>query len=138
MDTTQILGPICSAIGDIPHTTISSIWFVIQYIFSHYWYILIPIIVIWSIAEIVGRFGSSDNSCTPVFNSFVGGGVFLISEKLIYFVLEHISGSGVHCGTLFLRSFYLLPFLTTGLFLHAIRFWPYWKIPFIRAKIKIF
>lgn len=138
MTPDQILGPICSAIGDIPHTFISSIWFWVDFLFTRYWYIIVPVIVIWVIIEIISKGGhsfNSDNGFTPTFNSFVGGGVFILTEKLIHFILEFFSGPTVHCGTLFMSSFYLLPFLTTGLFLNMIGFWVYWKIPFIKLKI---
>lgn len=138
MTPDQILGPICSAIGDIPHTAVSSVWLGIEYLFTNYWYIIVPVIIIWTIIEIVSKGGhsfNSDNGFTPVFNSFVGGGVFLLTEKLIYFILEHISGPSIYCGSLLSSSFYLLPFLTTGLFLNMIGFWVYWKIPFVKAKI---
>jgi hypothetical protein len=60
MQATQFVGGVCELIGNIPHTTISTIWFFIGYIFSASWYVLIPALVIWFIYEFVFRFRSKD------------------------------------------------------------------------------
>jgi len=141
MSGSVILNPICSALGDIPHTFISSVWVFIRYGFSHYWYFIIPAIILWVIFEFVAKGNhnfNSDNGFTPLFNSFVGGGVFCLSVAIIQFLIGLVIGKIAPCATLFISSFYLLPFLTTGLFLHAIGFWPYWKLPFIRGKVSLF
>jgi hypothetical protein len=137
----QFFKPMCSAWGDVPHTVISSVWTIIKYGFSHYWYIIIPAIVLWVIYEISTKnthYYNSDNGFTPLFNSFIGGGVFCLFEALIYFFLILFVGKIAPCTTLFMSSFYLLPFIMTGLFLHLTRFWPYWKLPLIRAKIRLY
>jgi regulator of protease activity HflC (stomatin/prohibitin superfamily) len=136
----QPLGQLCSVINDIPHTVISGVWFWISFAFSHYWYLIIPALIVWVTVEIITRNAhsfNSDNGFTPVFNSFVGGGVFYIFEYMIYFVLNYFLGSGVNCGLLWLDTFYLIPFIATGLFLHGIGFWPYMKIPILNIKIDL-
>lgn len=137
----QALAPLCSAINAIPGTSISAIWFWILYGFSHYWYIITPVIVIWVVFEIFTRnlhSYNSDNGFTPLFNSFVGGGVFYILSALIHFILSIFIGKGVECSLLWINSFYLIPFIATGLFLNAIGFWHYMKIPILNIKINLF
>lgn len=81
---------------------------------------------------------NSANGLSPTFNSFVGGGVFLLTETLFHWILGWLAGHDVSCDLLWIRTFYLLPFFTTGLLLHAVGFWPYWKIPILRIKIDLF
>lgn len=131
----------CSLINDIPGTLISGVWFGISYAFSHYWYIIIPAIILWVVFEIFTRNThsfNSDNGFTPVFNSFIGGGVFYIFSALIHLVLNLFVGDMVECGLVWVNSFYLIPFISTGLFLHGIGFWPYMMIPIINVKVNLF
>jgi hypothetical protein len=137
----QALAPLCSAINDIPGTAISTVWFLISYAFSNYWYFIIPAIVIWIVAEVLTRNShsfNSNNGFTPIFNSFIGGGVFYIFGALIHFILSFFVGKGVDCGLIWINLFYLVPFFTTGLFLHGIGFWPYMKIPIVNVKANFF
>lgn len=141
MSVTQPLGDVCSLINSLPGTFISSVWFWISFAFSNYWYVIIPVIVIWIAIEIVTRNThsfNSDNGFTPIFNSFVGGGIFFAFESLIYLILNFFFTSIVNCGFLWLNSFYLIPFIATGLFLHGIGFWPYIKLPILNIKINLF
>lgn len=141
MNAINILGEICLKVGNIPGTIISSVWFFVKSSFLKYWYIIIPGVIIWVFWEILTREEhsyNSDNGFTPVFNSFVGGGVFCLFQYLTYLILELFFGKGIDCVSLWLYSFYLIPFVSTGLFLHGIGFWPYWKIPFVNAKIDLF
>ena len=141
MSPVQPLGAVCSLINDIPGTFISSVWFWISYGFSNYWYVIIPALVLWVIFEIVTRNThsfNSDNGFTPTFNSFVGGGVFLGFESLIHFVLNLLVGNSAECGLIWINSFYLIPFVSTSLFLNAIGFWSYMRIPIINVKIDLF
>ena len=140
MDVTQPLGSVCSLINDIPGTFISGVWFWISYVFLNYWYVIIPVLVIWIVFEVLTRNThsfNSDNGFTPIFNSFVGGGVFLGFESLIHLVLNLFLGNAAECGLIWLNSFYLIPFVATGLFLNAIGFWHYMKIPIRKAMISI-
>lgn len=141
MNVAQSLGDVCSLITSLPGTFISGVWFLVSSFFSNYWYIIIPVIVVWVVAEIITRNThrfNSDNGFTPFFNSFVGGGVFFAFEFLIHFVLNSFFTSIVNCGSLLLNSFYLIPFIATGLFLHGIGFWPYIKLPILNIKISLF
>ena len=140
MNVAQSLGDVCSFITSIPGTIISGVWFLVSSFFLNYWYIIIPVIVVWVVAEIITRNKhsfNSDNGFTPVFNSFVGGGVFFAFEFLIHFILNSFFTSVVNCGFLLLNSFYLVPFIATGLFLHVIGFWPYIKLPIVNIKINL-
>ncbi len=134
----QALAPFCSLISDIPGTFISGVWFWISFGFSHYWYVIIPAIIIWVVVEVftIGTHSfNSDNGFTPLFNSFVGGGVFYVLSALIHFILSFFMGKGVECGLLWINSFYLIPFVATSLLLNAIGFWKYWRIPILNIKI---
>lgn len=141
MDISQSFGGVCSLINDIPGTLISGVWFWISYGFSHYWYVIVPALILWVGIEIVSRNNhsfNSDNGFTPMFNSFVGGGVFLGFESLIHFVANLFLGSTAECGFLWVNTFYLIPFIATGLFLNAIGFWHYMRIPILNVKIDLF
>lgn len=135
------IGGVCSIVGSIPSTTISWIWFWISSLFLSYWYYIVPAIILWSVYQIVTR-GShrfnSDNGYTPLFNSFVGGGVFFIFEWILSWILVLLFGPMVNCGLLFVDLFYLIPFIATGLFLHWIGFWPYMMLPIVNIKIDLF
>jgi len=141
MNNPQLFGEACSLIGSIPHTTISYIWKAISYVFSNYWYIVVPILIIWIIIEIITRNThgyNSGNGFTPTFNSFIGGGIYYISNALISLILNFLFGPITSCTTLWIGSFYIIPFITTALFLHWIGFWPYMRNPFTKEKIKLF
>lgn len=73
-----------------------------------------------------------------MFNSFVGGGVFLAFESLIHWVIDFVLGNTAECGLLWINSFYLIPFIATGIFLNAIGFWHYMRIPILNIKIDLF
>lgn len=141
MNNAEVIGEMCSKISNLPGTIISGVWSFIGSAFLKYWYIIIPGLIIWVTMELLTRNEhtyNSENGFTPAFNSFVGGGVFLLFQYFIYLILELIFGKTIYCISLWMNSFYLIPFLSTGLFLHGIGFWPYWKIPFVNAKIDLF
>lgn len=137
----QSVASACSLINDIPGTLISGVWFWISWGFSNYWYYIVPAIVLWVVVEIFTRNThsfNSDNGFTPVFNSFIGGGVFYAFSALIHLVLGFFAGNGVECGLIWINSFYLIPFISTGLLLHGIGFWPYMMIPILNIKVNLF
>ncbi len=137
----QVFGQVCSIVNEIPHTLISGVWFWISYIFSNYWFVVVPSIVLWIVIEILTRHNhhyNSANGFTPAFNSFIGGGVFYILQVLINFPLEYFFGKEIYCANIWVPSFHLLPFLATGLLLHGIGFWPYLKLPILNVKIVLF
>jgi len=137
----QALAQLCSAVSDIPGTAISAVWLWISYSFLHYWYIIIPAIVIWVVIEIFTRNThsyNSDNGFTPTFNRFVGGGVFYIFSAMFHFILSLFIGKGIECGLIWINSFYLIPYISAGFFLHGIGFWPYMMLPIINVKIDLF
>ena len=135
------IGGVCSIIGSIPSTSISWVWFWISSLFLSYWYYIVPATILWVAYQIITR-GShhynSDNGSTPLFNSFVGGGVFFIFEYIINWILVFFFGPIVNCSLLIVDLFYLVPFIATGLFLHGIGFWPYMMLPIINVKIDLF
>ena len=141
MNMTEPLGQICSLINEIPHTFISAVWTFVAHSFSLYWYVIVPFLIMWVVFEVITRGGhsyNSDNGFTPIFNSFVGELVFYITAALIDLILEFFFGKGVNCSFLWVRTFYLVPFISTGLMLHGIGFWPYLKIPILNIKVDLF
>lgn len=140
-DITEPLGQACSLVSQIPHTFISAIWAFISLAFSLYWYFIIPALITWIFFEIVtmGTHSyNSENGFTPLLNSVVGGGVFYAFSALINLIFGLIFGNGGNCVPLWLNSFYLIPFVSTGLLLHWTGFWPYLKVPIINEKIRLF
>jgi hypothetical protein len=137
MDSLQQLAPMCSAIGNLPGTFISGIWYAISQLFSNYWRFIIPTTVIWIIWESLFRYKHSYNSkngFTPTLNSFVGGGVFFIFESLIQLFFNFLFGKITSCVLLLIEPLYLAPFIATGYFLHKIGFWPYWRLPWDKKR----
>jgi hypothetical protein len=138
MNIAQPLGTACSILSNIPTTELSLVWAIIV---SVGWWI-IPIIIIWTIIEFATWHGSfhfnSENGFSPVFNSFVGAGFFYGFQTLYNFILEFIMGKTAYCATFTVPLFFLIPFISAGLFLHWLGFWPYLRIPRTRFKIKIF
>ena len=140
MNMSGEIDSVCGLIGDIPHSAVSAAWEFIFHALS-YWYLVIPGLVLWVVLEIIFRNQhdfNSENGFSPIFNSFIGAGFFLLFETLIDWILHLILGNGVSCGLLWIRSFYLIPFLATGLLLHSLGFWPYLKLPFTGEKIDLF
>jgi hypothetical protein len=138
MGSVQLFENACSVLNSLPGTVVSGVWFFVSSTFSKYWYMIIPTLIIWIVYELFARHNhryNSDNGFTPLFNSFVGGGVFLGFEFLITLVLNLFFGKATECVLLFTKSFYLIPFIATGVFLNFIGFWPYLKIPIINIKI---
>ncbi len=134
----QLIEPFCALVNNIPGTFISGVWFWITYSFTHYWHLIIPVTICWFLYEILTRNTHSYNSAngfTSTLNSFVGGGVFYIFNALINFVLSSIIGNGVDCGLIWINSFYLIPFVFTGIFLHGIGFWPHMKLPTLKTRM---
>lgn len=128
----QPLEPFCSLVNSIPGTFISSVWFGIAYGFKHYWYFIIPVTICWLFYEKLTRNNHSYNSAngfTPTLNRFVGGGVFYIFNALLNSLLSFLIGNEVDCSLMWINSFYIIPFVFTGLFLHKIGFWPQMRLP---------
>jgi len=130
MNSNNVLLEICMKSGDIPGTILSGIWYFITSSFSKYWYIIIPVIIIWIIWEILSRDNhdyNSKNGFTPMFNSFVGAGVFCLFQYLTYLILVLFWGKGVYCAVPMVSGFHIIPFFLTGIFLNLIGFWKYLK-----------
>ena len=136
----QPFGDLCSSINAVPGTIISGIWFFISLYFSKYWYWIIATLTILVLYEVGTRNThkyNSDNGFTPGFNSFVGSGIFFGFEMLINLILNAIFGNATECILLWTKSFYLIPFITTGIFLNLIGFWKYIRIPILNIKIDL-
>ncbi len=136
MNLNNLLLEICMKSSDIPGTIISGVWNFISASFSKFWYIITPLIILWIIFEISTRHDNdTDNGFTPLFNSFVGGGVFCLFEYLTYIILIFLFGNQIYCTNLLIGGFYLIPFISTGIFLKSIGFWVYIRIPILNIKI---
>lgn len=110
----------------------AKIWFIIQFLWPWYWFLIILLITIWTIFEIITRHGNahfnSDNGFSPLFNSFVGSGTYILLQYLTYLVLESVSGPGVYCRP-WSYIIHFVVFLLTGGLLFILGFWVYWRLP---------
>ena len=134
------LKDICSAItASAPHSTASILWGVITALWPWRWLLIVMGIICWVVFEITTRNGTvhynSENGFSPSFNRFVGAGTYVGFQALVYLLLELIFGEGIYCiGWPF--ALHVIVFGSTGLFLHAIGFWPYLVEPGTRRKYR--
>lgn len=107
-------------------------WILITSLWSMYWHYLLPALDIWVIYEVLTRFGSahynSENGFSPTFNRFVGSGTYLAFQGLIYAIIHWIFGDNAYLHV-WAYAVHLCVFVYTGLFLNAIGFWAYLRLP---------
>jgi hypothetical protein len=128
----------CELASSIPHTAIGWAWFWIFTFAKVTWFLPVVALVVWAFFELRNfKLRRDSNGCSWVFNKFVGGGFFLLFETAIDFLLVLAEGQTGHC-VLLTNGFYLLPFILTGFFLHICHFWPYWKLPLIHQRIRLY
>lgn len=118
----SLLPAVCQIAQSIPKTERSAFWIIIGLLGFWGWFFVIIVFIIWSTAELVGRFGSSSNDCTPLFNAAVGSLTFAVFEALIYFFFSKFFGNWIYC-TIWPNLCYLLVFPSVKLFLIGIGFW---------------
>lgn len=119
-----VLAPICQAAMSIPHTERGALWFVVGLLGFWGWVAVVTVFLVWGAIELISRYGSSANGCTPLFNTMVGSLTFTVFESLIALVFGTLFGKGIYC-TPIPYTFYAIAFPSTWLFLVAIGFWVY-------------
>ncbi len=103
------------------------IWEIISKLSSHYLMIAI-ILTSWVVFELLTRNGrfhyNSANGFSPVFNSFVGSGLYFFYYSLVLILPQYLFGEIVHCITLPFIT-HLLIFVAVKKTLKALNFWKY-------------
>jgi hypothetical protein len=122
-------GDVCSMISVSAVSSVSAfLWQVILFLWSWHWIPIFLALTAWVIWEIITRNGTvhynSDNGFSPSFNRFVGSGTYLGFQTIVFLIFKLVIGNTAYC--LVLPYFiHLIVFISTGLFLHLIGFWPY-------------
>ncbi len=134
------ISDICSiAQAVVTESIYGRIWAIITFLWSWYGLLLFIGIVVWCVVEIYTRYGNfhynSDNGFSPTFNRFVGSGTYLGFQTVLLFFFQVFFGPAVYCMPL-PYAIHTVVFLSTGLFLHLIGFWPYLKEPGTRKRKK--
>lgn len=133
----DLLGLYCQTVGSIPSTMAGWFWVAIKALWPWYAIGIIVFFIAWTLFEIFLDTGwKSENNFSPVYNRIVGSGVYALFQGLTYLILTGIFTQLVYCRPWSLVVHYFV-FLLTGGFLHLIRFWPYWRIPFI-GKVRFY
>lgn len=140
MNSTFSIGNICSIILD---STVSSssgmLWKIITFLWPWQWIFIFLSLTIWIVFELKTRHGTahynSENGFSPAFNRFVGSGLYLGLQTVLFLILEFFFGSIVYClGWPYIL--HVTVFLSTGLLLNISGFWPYLKEPKKRRHYK--
>ncbi|PLX27896.1 hypothetical protein C0583_01505 [Candidatus Parcubacteria bacterium] len=105
----------------------SFVWQVIFYIWPWKWILIMLLILMWAAWEIATRNSkvhyNSKNGFSPSFNRFVGSGAYLSFQTILFVSFEKLFSIKFYC----LRWPYIMHlfvFITTGLFLYIVGFWP--------------
>jgi hypothetical protein len=100
MDTS--LENVCSLSNSLNSTINSFAWEIISQLSSHYLVIGV-ILVTWVLFELLTRNGkihyNSANGFSPLFNSFVGSGLYFFYYSFVLILPEYLLGEIVHCVT---------------------------------------
>jgi len=117
-----LLSTACQLADSIPTSERSAFWYVVGYFGFWGWLAIIVAFLIWGAIELVFRFGSSSNGCTPAFNAAVGSLTFAVFEAILYFFFSTFFGNWIYC-TIWPNLCYVLVFPSVKLFLIGIGFW---------------
>jgi hypothetical protein len=126
----QALGQICSIVSDFSVNTLPSIfWTVIKYTIAHYWYVIIPVLLLFVIWELGTRgqsgFGyKSANGFSPLFNILVGSLVYALNYELLSLVFSLFVGDYAACIVL-MGGLHPIVFTATWIELIITGFWVY-------------
>ena len=111
-----------------PKSNAGQTWFLITNFWSQNWIWITIILILWVIFEIFTRNGrghyNSKNGFSPLFNRFIGSGVYLIFQAVMVYLLVTLFGRGVYC-TPWPYIVHPIIFILTRFFLLAIKFWVY-------------
>lgn len=118
----------CSAVGShIPESVSGIMWAIITSLWPWYWLGVTLFLGGWIFYEIKTRNGishyNSKNGFSPPFNSFIGSGTYLVLQGLLYLLFTLTLGDAAYCVP-WPYALHLIVFLSTGLLLNAIGFWP--------------
>ncbi len=78
---------------------------------------------------------NSENGLTPGFNRFIGATTYFWIQAVINLVLEYFFTSAVYCFK-WPYGLHLGTFLLTGLFLHLIGIWSYWRLFGMKIRLR--
>ena len=132
----SLLGLYCQVMNPAVKSAAGWFWTMVTTLWPWYWIGIMVFLVGWTIIEIFLGPGTSENGFSPAYNRVVGSGVYLLLQALTYVVFIRVFGDLAYCRPWSLIVHYLV-FFSTGGFLHAIHFWPYWRIPFI-GKVRFY
>ena len=127
VSTASLLTTACQIANSIPTTERSAFWYVVGFLGFWGWFAVIAVFLIWGAVELIGRFGSSANHCSPAFNTAVGSLTFAVFQSLVYLLFSLFSklfGAWIYC-TPWPNLSYMLVFPAVWLFLVGIGFWVY-------------
>ena len=129
MNNVFSFGNICSLISASRASSISSFfWQIIDFLWPWNWIWISLLLFTWVIWEIITRHGSahynSENGFSPVFNRFIGSGVYFSLQALVYLFFRLAFGDVIYCAP-WPYAVHIIIFLLTGTLLHLSGFWPY-------------
>jgi hypothetical protein len=132
-DYSALLGNMCQACSIALSSSLSSfVWQIISFIWPWHWIWITIILFGWIIWELITRYKdvhyNSANGFSPTFNKFVGSGSYLLTQTILFMILNSAYGEMVFC----FRLTYVLHAASisiVGLTLHFSGFWPYLSEP---------
>ncbi len=130
-----ILGLYCQIANPTVKSLAAWFWTIVTTLWPWYWTGIVVFLIGWTVFEKLSGIGTSENGFSRAYNRVVGSGIYMFFQSLVYVLLLKILGDLAYCQPFSLGIHYLV-FLLTGGFLHAIYFWPYWKIPLI-GKVRL-
>jgi hypothetical protein len=123
----ELLLPLLSTMA---HSTVYTIWRIIGEIFSSYWYIIIPALVLWVAWEVFSRNShfhyNSANGYSPDFNRFVGSGVYFLLQSLVLAFITLIFSDKAYLH-FWPYALHITVFFSTSFLLNYVGFWVYQK-----------
>lgn len=122
------LGEVCSVVTVQAVSTLHQMmWQFVQLLWSWYALFIVISLVIWIIYEVLTRNGTvhynSENGFSPIFNSFVGSGVYTGLQTLLFLTFTYVFGDWIYCFG-WPIVVHIVIFKLTGYLLHYIGFWP--------------
>ena len=124
----SVLGSLCQAVGVGTKSASGIIWLLIKTLWPWYWLGIIAALIIWSVFEFATRSGSSANGLSPVYNKFIGNGLYLLSQWLVNLGLVKAFGDVAYCEP-FSYIAHITAFLAVGFLLNVTGIWVYWRLP---------
>jgi hypothetical protein len=128
-----LLGEICTAISISMASSLNSfVWQIITYLWPWNWMWIVLFISGWIIWEIKTRYGAahynSKNGFSPVFNAFVGSGIYAGFQLIFVLFMTNVVGGLAYCN-IWPFGVHIVLYKLSGWFLNIIGFWVYRKEP---------